>query len=142
MSSSKLAQNGFTLIEVMVGVAIIGVLVAILIPNYMRYTAKSKVSGGLAELTALKPAVEEFVASSVGSFSLSDLGGSSNTSNCTMSLVASSGVVALSCTLVNPVYLIAGGVVSLVRSSEGIWTCEVNSNISQDFAPLGCTVFN
>lgn len=52
------AQKGFTLIELMIVVAIIGILAAIAIPQYQNYIAKSQVSRAVAELGAVKTAVE------------------------------------------------------------------------------------
>lgn len=52
------AQKGFTLIELMIVVAIIGILAAIAIPQYQDYVAKSQVSRAVSELSAYKTAVE------------------------------------------------------------------------------------
>ena len=52
-------QKGFTLIELMIVIAIIGILAAIAIPAYQDYTIRSKVSEGLALAGAAKLAVAE-----------------------------------------------------------------------------------
>ena len=51
-------QKGFTLIELMIVVAIIGILAAIAIPQYQNYIAKSQVSRVMGETSAIKTAVE------------------------------------------------------------------------------------
>jgi len=52
------AQKGFTLIELMIVVAIIGILAAIAIPQYQNYIAKSQVSRVMAETGSLKTVLE------------------------------------------------------------------------------------
>jgi len=56
---TKQIQKGFTLIELMIVVAIIGILAAIAIPAYQDYTIRSQVSEGLAMAGAAKAAVAE-----------------------------------------------------------------------------------
>src|SRR5579871_4733258 len=55
-------QKGFTLIELMIVVAIIGILAAIAIPAYQDYTIRSQVTEGLNLAGAVKTSVAEFYA--------------------------------------------------------------------------------
>src|SRR5690625_4650199 len=54
----KQTQQGFTLIELMIVVAIIGILAAVAIPQYQNYIAKSQVSRVMAETGALRTIIE------------------------------------------------------------------------------------
>jgi type IV pilus assembly protein PilA len=55
----KAVQKGFTLIELMIVVAIIGILAALAIPAYQDYTVRSKVTEGLGLAASAKTAVAE-----------------------------------------------------------------------------------
>lgn len=55
-------QSGFTLIELMIVVAIIGILAAIAIPAYQEYSAKAQVSEGLSITEGIKKRIEMYIA--------------------------------------------------------------------------------
>ncbi len=59
MMMQRKVQQGFTLIELMIVVAIIGILAAVAIPQYQDYTVRTRVSEGLSLVSGLKSSVSE-----------------------------------------------------------------------------------
>ncbi|MGP9829261.1 pilin [Psychrobacter sp. AOP1-A1-60] len=144
------AQKGFTLIELMIVVAIIGILAAIAIPAYQDYTAKAKASSALADIAALKTNYE-LTYSEDGLSGITDaesIGGLSATGNCSAINVtapteddagaAQATTKAISCVVNNPGRLGADGVViDLNRTVSGVFEC--TSDIATNFLPDGCS---
>ncbi len=136
-------QQGFTLIELMIVVAIIAILAAIALPAYQNYVAKSQSTAGLADIRGGVTAYEEGIqgGTKTGAIaSAADIGlAVAGTPRCTIGVAGSWDVVAgqtITCTLKgNP--NVAGKKVTLTRNAQGAWTC-TNTIGNANYSPNGC----
>lgn len=139
------AQKGFTLIELMIVVAIIGILAAIAIPQYQDYVARSQVNRVLGEISAGKTATEESLSRGVFPNDASDIGlTSSNLMDGDVPAVVfnsgDQGAGTITATLGQD----AGAIlqteeIRVGRDSAGNWQCSTTLTAASGYVPAGCS---
>lgn len=140
-------QKGFTLIELMIVVAIIGIISAIAVPFYQSYVAKTQLTRAVTEVSSLKSPIERLILDGKSATTAEDLNfeKSNIIDSATFNVNPNNtGKVDLQVELGgNVAAAVSGAKINLTRQPTGGWSCQIekssNGGWRKDFIPQGCT---
>lgn len=139
----KKVQQGFTLIELMIVIAIIGILAAIALPAYQDYTVRARVSELAVIGSGMKATVGENIAN-LGSITTGACRGVTNVSVATTNVSSSTcdtdtGAIAVTGTSAAKSVVLT---FTPTLTTDGIisWACTVDSSDNNKYAPAECRI--